>query len=125
MKTLNCFHSLPYWHKLLINHLLNPVHIFKNVSQLVWDHITGKRDTIGSRRDLEKVHRMPDLWIDESGQLPSAPWVLSKQEMTVVKAAIENFRTPTRSMRSLSRCFTTDDDLSGLKSHVWHKVLQV
>lgn len=125
MKTLNCFHSLPYWHNLLINHLLDPMHIFKNVSQLIWDHITGKRDSIGCRKDLEKVNRMPHLWIDESGNKPPAPWVLSKQEMTVVKAAIEKFRTPTGTMRSLSGCFTTDDDLSGLKSHDWHKVLQV
>lgn len=101
------------------------MHIFKNVSQLIWDHITGKRDSIGCRKDLEKVNRMPHLWIDESGNKPSAPWVLSKQEMTVVKAAIDKFRTPTGTMRSLSGCFTTDDDLSGLKSHDWHKVLQV
>ena len=91
MKTLNCFHSLPYWHKLLINHLLDPMHIFKNVSQVIWDHIIGKRDTIGCCRDLEKVNRMPHLWIDESGNLPVAPWVLSKQEMTLVKETTEKF----------------------------------
>ena len=41
MKTLNCFHSFPYWHELLINHLLDPMHIFKNVSQIIWDHLNG------------------------------------------------------------------------------------
>ena len=101
------------------------MHIFKNVSQLIWDHITGKRDTIGCRKDLEKVNCLPHLWIDESGNKPPATWVPSKQEMTVVKATIEKFRTPTGTMRSLNGCFTTDDDLSGLKSHDWHKVLQV
>ena len=45
MKTLNCFHVLPYWHELLINHLLDPMHIFKNVSQIILDHLNGKRDT--------------------------------------------------------------------------------
>ena len=45
------------------------MHIFKNVSQLVWDHIIGKRDSIGCRKDLEKVNRMPHLWIDESGKI--------------------------------------------------------
>ena len=116
---------LPYWHKLLINHLLDPMHIFNNVSQVIWDHIIGKCDTIGCHRDFEKVNCMPHLWIDESGNKPPAPWVLSKQEMTVVKAAIKKFWTPIGTMRSLSGCFTTDDDLSRLKSHDWHKVLQV
>ena len=46
MKTLNYVHSLPYWQELLINHLLDPMHTFKNVSQAIWNHINGKRDTI-------------------------------------------------------------------------------
>ncbi|MCO5547710.1 hypothetical protein L7F22_001161 [Adiantum nelumboides] len=124
MRTLNCFHSLPYWHKLLINHLLDPMHIFKNVSHAKWDHLIGKRDTIGCRKDLETVNRMPHLWVDENGNKPKAPWILSKQEFTMVKEAIKKFRTPTGTMRSLKGCFTSDGDLSRLKSHDWHKFLQ-
>ena len=60
------------------------MHIFKNVSQVIWDHINGKHDTIGyDRQDLKIVNCMPHLWIDEGGNL--APWVLSKQEKTIVK----------------------------------------
>ena len=46
-----------------------------------------------------------------------APWVLSKQERSVVREVFEKFRTPTRTMRSMKDCFTTDGDLSGLKTH--------
>ena len=101
------------------------MHVFKNVSQLVWDHIIGKHDTIGSRRDLEAVNRMQHLWADDSGNFPRAPWVLNKTEMSLVKDTIEKFHTPTETMRSLKGCFTTDNDLSGLKTHDWHKLLQV
>ena len=56
MKALNCFHTLPYWHHLLINPLLDRMDIFKNVACLIWEHITGKCDTDGQCRDLEDMH---------------------------------------------------------------------
>ena len=125
MKALNCFHTLPYWHNLLINHLLDPMHIFKNVACLIWEHITGKRDTDGQRRDLEDMHIKEHLWKNNDGILPPAPWVLSKVEKEAVMRMIEEFRTRMGTMCSLKGCFTLDDDLSGLKTHDWHKMLQV
>lgn len=44
MKRLSIFHELPYWRKLLINHLLDPMHIFKNVGQILWEHLVGTQD---------------------------------------------------------------------------------
>ena len=67
------------------------MHIFKNVTEVIWDHLNGKRDTIGCQQDLEKFNYMPHLWIDEDGNLPIVPWVLSKQEKCVVKEVIEKF----------------------------------
>ena len=125
MKTLNYFHNLPYLHELLINYLFDPMHMFKNVSQIIWDHLNGKRDTIGCHPDLGKVNRMPHLWIDEDGKMPIAPWVLSKQERSVVRVVFEKFQMPMGTMQSMKGCFTMDGDLSRLKTHDWHKVLQV
>lgn len=125
MKCLNCFHVLPYWHTLLITHLLDPMHIFKNVATIVWEHIMGKRDNFGARKDLETMQQMASLWVDEHGEMPQAPWVLNNEEQARVKQTIESFRTPTGAMRSLKGCFTLDDDLTGLKTHDWHKILQV
>lgn len=38
IKNLSIFLCLPYWNNLLINHLLDPMHIFKNVSESIWKH---------------------------------------------------------------------------------------
>ena len=62
MKWLSIFHKLPYWGDLLINHLLDPMHIFKNVAQQIWDHITSARDNLGVREDLQLSGRLPIAW---------------------------------------------------------------
>lgn len=38
--TLSIFHHLPYWPSLLINHLFDPMPIFKNVGGTIWQHMT-------------------------------------------------------------------------------------
>ena len=39
MKRKSIFYELPYWENLNIVHLLDPTHIFKNVSSSLWKHI--------------------------------------------------------------------------------------
>ena len=62
--------------------------------------------------------------------LPKAPWILTKGEEKRVKGEISSFRTPTVYMRSLKGVFTKtkkrgSTQLYGLKTHDWHKMLQV
>ena len=82
MKRFSILFELPYWTSFLINHLLYPMHIFKNVGSLLWDHISGVKDTHGARADLQEVGIMEELWpqtrLDGRIMLPKAPWVLSK-----------------------------------------------
>ena len=54
--------GLPYWTQLKINNLLDPMHIFKNVTQQIWDHITSARDNLGVREDLQLSGRLPIAW---------------------------------------------------------------
>ena len=128
MKRLSIFHQLPYWNDLLINHLLDPMHIFKNIAEVLWKTITGAKESKGQRDDLQEVGRMQDLWaqnrVDGKVKLPKAPWVMTKEEQRRVKKCIGEFRTPTGCMHCLKGAFTKDDELSGLKSHDWHKILQ-
>lgn len=128
MKRLSIFHSLPYWEKLIINHLLDPMHIFKNVGETIWKTITGKNESKGQRDDLQFLGKMEHLWArtKPNGQLdiPKAPWVLKKAEMNQVRKTISEFRTPTGNMHCLKGVFNSDDKLSGLKTHDWHKLLQ-
>ena len=127
------FFRLPYWTHLKINHLLDPMHIFKNVGSSIWEHIIGRRDNVSVREDLRVAGRMRQAWPrEEDGhvRLPPAPWIISKKEEKQVKQAITTLRTPTGCMRSLKGAFTTTkkrgvEQLYGLKSHDWHKMLQV
>ena len=127
------FFRLPYWTHLKINHLLDPMHIFKNVGSSIWEHVIGKRDNVSVREDLRVAGRMRQAWPREEGghiRLPLAPWIISKKEEKQVKQAITTLRTPTGCMRSLKGAFTTTkkrgvEQLHGLKSHDWHKMLQV
>ena len=84
MKRLSILHQLPYWNDLLINHLLDPMHIFKNVGEVLWKTITGKKESKGQRDDLQDQGRMQEMWVrtkpDGKVVLPRAPWVLSKVE---------------------------------------------
>lgn len=129
MKRFSILYELPYWTSLRINHLLDPMHIFKNVGSLLWDHITGRKDSHGARADLQDVGIMEELWpvttADGRITLPKAPWVLAKAEEHKAKHIIRTIRTPTGLMHSLRTAFTSDGKLSGLKSHDWHKMCQV
>ena len=134
MTRYSIFFRLPYWSELKINHLLDPMHIFKNVAQQIWDHITSARDNLGVRQDLQLMGRLPDTWPIQAQNgkfiLPKAPWILSKEEEKRVKTVIKSFRTPTGYMRSLKGAFTKSkkrgsEQLYGLKTHDWHKMLQV
>ncbi|RYA84795.1 hypothetical protein DD594_25700, partial [Enterobacter cloacae complex sp. 4DZ1-17B1] len=129
MKRLSLWYELPYWPRLMINHLLDPMHIFKNVGNLLWDHLTVKKDTLGARVDLRNVDRMEEYWpqtaSDGSIKLPKAPWIFTGAQERKVKETIRSLRTPTGVMHSLRTCFTKEGNLTGLKSHDWHKICQV
>lgn len=127
--------TLPYWAHLKIQHLLDPMHVFKNVGQSIWDHIIGKKDSLGAREDMRAIRRLPPSASPRMGPsgkmiLPKAPWILSRVEQERMKGIIASIRTPTGYMRSLKGAFTKtkkggSTQLYGLKSHDWHKMLQV
>ena len=66
MKRKSILYELPYWKDLLIAHLLDPMHIFKNVLDSIFRHISGKeKDTLSSRRGIALSHTKFDgkhLW---------------------------------------------------------------
>jgi hypothetical protein len=53
MKRKFVFYEIPYWEHLKIDHLLNPMHIFKSASSSLWRHISwDKSNTLIVRRNL-------------------------------------------------------------------------
>lgn len=61
MKRLSIYHQLPYWGELQISHLLDPMHIFKNVGDSIWAHLVGDKDMWGELEDLKELDRMSDI----------------------------------------------------------------
>ena len=116
MKGLNAFYALPYLEHLLINHLLDLMHYFKNVAVSVWQHITGQKDNINSKENLKEANIMRKMWPCENGSLQEAPWILSKEERIVVKRTIKTICIPTKTMHSLKDAFISMNkkELSGL-----------
>lgn len=135
MSRLSILLTLPYWPKLKIHHLLDPMHVFKNVGQAIWDHVTGKKDSLGAREDMRSIRRLPASAAPRMGPrgkivLPKAPWIMARADLERMKQVIASIRTPTGYMRSLKGAFTKtkkggSTQLYGLKSHDWHKMLQV
>ena len=62
IKGVNIFYTLPYWGELLIHHLLDPMHCFKNVAVAIWQHICGHKDSYNSRADQKEVNIMRQCW---------------------------------------------------------------
>ena len=52
MKMKSIFYELPYLDHLNISHLIDPMHIFKNVPCSLWHHISSKKsDKMKFRKD--------------------------------------------------------------------------
>ena len=111
------------------------MHVFKNVGQAIWEHITGKKDSLSVREDMRAIRRLPPSTSPRMGPsakmiLPKASWILSRVERERMKGVMASIRTPIGYMRSLKGAFTKtkkrgSTQLYGLRSHDWHKMLQV
>ena len=67
---------------------------------------------------------MQRYWPHENGELLDAPWIVDKDERSVLKKVIETLHTPTRTMHSLKGAFMSakEKELSSFKTHDWHKM---
>jgi hypothetical protein len=53
MKRKSLLFRLPYWYKLPVRHVLDVMHIEKNIAENVMKHLSGDRDTLATRQDME------------------------------------------------------------------------
>lgn len=120
------FYELQYWEHLKIFHLLDPMHIFKNVSCYLWRHISSKgNDTLSLRRDFitsktKKKHwprqetrgEASTSWSFKEGDVP---WIFKKDDLSLEKEVIMIIRVPSLYGSSLWCCFTMEDHLLGLE----------
>ena len=68
-----------------MRHVLDVVHIEKNISEYVLKFLFGEKNTTESRRDLEEVGLRRELWLQPRANRlrffkPHAPYVLTDAE---------------------------------------------
>ena len=105
MKRKSIFYEIPYWEHLKIVHLLDPMHILKNVSSSLWRHISLKKsDRLAATRYFISSNTKKKHWTKkenrgEAGHSWSfkevdVPWILKKDDILVAKAIILGVRAP-------------------------------
>ncbi|KAL3688515.1 hypothetical protein R1sor_014824 [Riccia sorocarpa] len=130
LKRWSILHRLPYWKDLLIQHLLDPMHIEANVTKSLIKRIFGEKDGKPARRACEEFGVHPEAWIQVSDggieSLPSAPWILTTEERKICRQRISDIRFPTSFGSCLREAFEKDGAKwhAALKSHDYHILLQ-
>ena len=84
----------------MICHLLDPMHIFKNVTNSIYRHILDKdKDTLSSRRDIalsctkfDKINLWPNK---ENETYAEATWILKTTNLDQLKNFTHSIRIPT------------------------------
>ena len=106
MNMKSIFYELPYWEHINISHLLDPMHIFKNVSSSLWSHISLKQSealTIMDSHIISSNTKKKDWprqvnrgevspsWSFKEGHVP---WILMKDELSFIKELILGVKVP-------------------------------
>lgn len=127
------FFNLPYWSKLKLRHNLDVMHIEKNICESILGtlmSIDGKtKDTVKSRQDLEDMNIRKELHLikrsDGKYVKPAACYVMKKKERQDFCEFLKSIKFPDGYASNISRCVSSSDQkISGLKSHDCHILLQ-
>lgn len=114
---------------LLIRHLLDVMHCEMNLAKNFLKTITGKKDTVKVRRDLQRRNVKPHLWLTphprKAGKMvkPRAAYVLSEEEFEKFASCVEALKTPSGFSSDLGKCIRKKN-FGGLKSHDYHVLMQ-
>ncbi|KAL3692246.1 hypothetical protein R1sor_005897 [Riccia sorocarpa] len=130
LKRWSIIHRLPYWKDLLIQHLLDLMHIEANVTKSLIKLIFGEKDGKPTRRACEEFGVHLEAWIQVSDggieSLSPAPWILTTEERKICRQRISEIRFPTCFGSCLRKAFEKDGAKwpAALKSHDYHILLQ-
>lgn len=124
------------YQKLKSPHLLDPMHIEKNVATCLFKTFSNasgtKADSLNLRRQLKEMKMMDDLWAQDAGldergnkkwMFARAPWIWTSSQYDLVIEIISSIRAPTGYGSSFSTKFSTDRKVVGMKSHDCHILL--
>ena len=111
-----------------VRHILDVMHIEKNIAESVLKFLFGEKDTPESRRDLEEMGHRPELWLRPRPNRtaffkPQAPYVFSDVEKKLFLDEVSAIRTPTGYGSGLAK-HLRKTRFMGLKSHDFHCLIQ-
>jgi hypothetical protein len=130
-KKKSIFWDLPYWKDLLIRHMLDVMHIEKNVFDNVFNtvlNVKGKtKDTEKSREELNIFCRRPELMKSHGDNTyPKACYTLDRDEKKILLLWLKGLKFPDGYMSNISRCVDMKQlKLSNMKSHDCHVFMQM
>ena len=109
-------------------HVLDVMHIEKNIAESVLKYLFGEKDTAESRRDLQETGTRRELWLrpraNRMGYFkPEAPYVFTDTEKKLFVDAVSAIRTPSGYGSALGKHLKKSRFI-GLKSHDYHCLLQ-
>ncbi|CAL2230503.1 unnamed protein product [Prunus armeniaca] len=131
-KKKSIFFDLEYWKYLPVRHVLDVMHIEKNVCDSIIGtllEIPGKnKDGIAARLDLLNMGVKTDLqpeYGERRTRLPPGPWNLSRAEKREVCNSFYGMKVPEGYSSNIKNLVSLQDSrLLGLKSHDCHTLMQ-
>ena len=104
------------------------MHCEMNLSKNFLKTITGKKDTVKVRRDLQRKGIRRHLWLvpnpRRGGKMlkPAAPYVLSEKDFEVFAWTLESLKTPKGYASGFGK-HIRKKKFGGLKSHDYHVLM--
>ena len=131
-KKKSIFFDLEYWKYLYVRHVLDVMHIEKNVCESIVSTLLGiegkTKDGLAARMDLKPLNMRTELEpITENGRtkLPSASFTLSKEEKIRFCKTLSEIKAPDGYSSNIrNRVSMQDLKLYGMKSHDCHVLMQ-
>jgi hypothetical protein len=105
------------------------MHCEMNLAKNFLKTITGKKDTVKVRRDLQRKGIRPHLWLSANprrgGKMlkPAAPYVLSDREFEVFAQTLELLKMPSGYASNTGK-HIRGKKFGALKSHDYHVLMQ-
>ena len=102
------FFELPYWETLRLRHCIDVMHTEKNVFENIFCTMINdkkkSKDNLKSRHDCMELGIHRELWIQDDGIIPSAPYVLSRNQLHMLFRWISKLELPDGYASNIARC---------------------
>ena len=114
--------------ELPVRHVLDVMHIEKNIAESVLKFLFGEKDSADSRRDMEEVGIRRELWLRPRANRqpfvkPHAPYVFTDAEKKIFIEEVSGICTPTGYGSALGK-HLKKSKFQGLKSHDYHCLIE-